>query len=202
MSSLGLVTDDLGLHQLQTSCITLVLDLDETLVHSTFERPSLYDFEFDFTVDSGTFHVYVQKRPGLDEFIDAIAPWFDVFILTASMSQYAVPLIATLIPDFPTSHILAREYCTFVNGLIIKDLTIFGRDLARMVLVDDCPVSFLHQPNNAIIVPRWVGGEDSALMGSVIPKLVACCNAPDVRAVLEVPKELLFAFAADTQCSA
>jgi RNA polymerase II subunit A small phosphatase-like protein len=176
--------------------------VDQTRAHSTFDRPVSHDFEFDFSVDSETFHVYVQKRTGFDEFIETVAPWFDIFIFTASMAEYAIPLIARLIPDFPVSHILTREYCTFANGLIVKDLSIFGQDLARMVLVDDCPVSFLHQPNNGVIVPRWVGGEDNALMGIVIPKLVACRAAPDVRAVLEMPKELLFAFAAERDCSA
>jgi len=43
---------------------TLVLDLDETLVHSTFKKPECYHIQLPVKMDSREFLVFVQIRPG------------------------------------------------------------------------------------------------------------------------------------------
>jgi len=43
----------------------LVLDLDETLVHSSFHPTAVFDFQIKVEID-GIYHdVYVAKRPGV-----------------------------------------------------------------------------------------------------------------------------------------
>jgi len=46
----------------------LVLDLDETLVHSSFRPVPGPDFIISIELDGVTHRVYVQKRPGVDHF--------------------------------------------------------------------------------------------------------------------------------------
>lgn len=46
----------------------LILDLDETLVHSSFKYLRTADFVIPVEIDNQIHHVYVVKRPGVDEF--------------------------------------------------------------------------------------------------------------------------------------
>lgn len=66
---------------------TLVLDLDETLVHSTFQRPSYYDFTIPVDIDGKISIVYVLKRPGVDEFMSKMNELYELVIFTASLSK-------------------------------------------------------------------------------------------------------------------
>ena len=46
-----------------------VLDLDETLVHSSFKPIPNADFQLNIELDNLVHRVYVRKRPGCDEFL-------------------------------------------------------------------------------------------------------------------------------------
>jgi RNA polymerase II subunit A small phosphatase-like protein len=48
---------------------TLVLDLDETLVHSQFNAIKTYDYIIPVEMDGRTSNIYVLKRPGVDFFL-------------------------------------------------------------------------------------------------------------------------------------
>ena len=49
----------------------------------------------------------------------------------------------------------------------VKDLSRLGRDLARVVIVDDNPLMFMYQPDNALHIgayePACAGGPDNVL---------------------------------------
>ena len=64
--------------------VTLVLDLDETLVHSQMEPRADADFVFDVQLCGVTSTVYVKARPRLHDFLDFAAERFEVVIFTAS----------------------------------------------------------------------------------------------------------------------
>ncbi|CAI8504828.1 unnamed protein product [Hanseniaspora opuntiae] len=74
----------------------LVLDLDETLVHSSFKYVKAADFVIPVEIDGIVHSVYVLKRPGCDEFLKQVAKWYEVVIFTASVSRYGDPLLDTL----------------------------------------------------------------------------------------------------------
>ena len=132
--------------------VSLVLDLDETLVHASLEKPEIYDFELHVPSNTGDVVIYVQHRPGVIEFINSVIWEFDVFIFTASVAEYAVPVVQHILPCFPSERILCRPYCRRLGGFLVKDLTIFQRDLSRMIMVDNSPESFLLQKENGLLV--------------------------------------------------
>lgn len=146
----------------------LVLDLDETLIHST-SRMSYASSAVTSSVDSRStwnantsglkvrvvevvldgrsviYHVY--KRPWVDFFLRKVSSWYTVVIFTASLQEYADPVIDWL--DQGSGMIssrLFRESCTFVNGSYVKDLSIVDKDLARVCLVDNSPISYAVNP--------------------------------------------------------
>lgn len=165
---------------------TLVLDLDETLVHASFQRPEQYDFELQLEFNNHPIKVYIQKRPGVDEFLNSVVYQFDVFIFTASMMEYAFPVVRQLLPTIPESHILTRNHCKLMNGMIVKDLSIFRRSMGSIIIVDNNALSFQLQPENGIPISTWVGDyEDNALLDVLLPFLNYCRDANDVREVIE-----------------
>ncbi|WVZ83435.1 hypothetical protein U9M48_030581 [Paspalum notatum var. saurae] len=77
---------------------TLVLDLDETLVHSTLEHCEDADFTFPVHFNFREHTIYVRCRPYLKEFLDRVASMFETIIFTASQSIYAEQLLNVLDP--------------------------------------------------------------------------------------------------------
>lgn len=130
---------DFPLLEPQTSSLkgknTLILDLDETLIHSSFTEVDS-DILLSIEVNNQHFNVYVLKRPGVDEFLQKCYKAFEVVVFTASLSNYADPLLDILDPNRQISFRLFRESCSFCNGGYVKDLTKLGRDLKNVVIVD------------------------------------------------------------------
>lgn len=71
----------------------LVLDLDETLVHSTSKGSRHHDHLIEVLVDQHICLYYVYKRPYLDYFLEKVSEWYQIVIFTASMPAYADPVI-------------------------------------------------------------------------------------------------------------
>ncbi|PCI31043.1 hypothetical protein COB52_00470 [Candidatus Kaiserbacteria bacterium] len=64
---------------------TLVLDLDETLVHSSFQPVENPDYIVPVEIEGSVCNIYVVKRPGVDEFLKRLAPFYEMVIYTASL---------------------------------------------------------------------------------------------------------------------
>jgi len=78
---------------------TLVLDLDETLVHSSFNEVDECDLVLPVEIDGSTCEVFVLKRPGVDKFLHEMAKHYELMIYTASLQKYADPLLDWLDPQ-------------------------------------------------------------------------------------------------------
>jgi NLI interacting factor-like phosphatase len=77
---------------------TLVLDLDETLVHCKVEAVDNPDFCFDVPFNGQVYCVNVKCRPHLIEFLDVVSKKFEVVVFTASQRVYAEKLLDILDP--------------------------------------------------------------------------------------------------------
>jgi len=64
-----------------------VLDLDETLVHSTFQAVPGVDIVLPIEIDGVLYRVYVRKRPGCDRFLQKMAEIYEVVVYTASLQK-------------------------------------------------------------------------------------------------------------------
>ncbi|XP_028764687.1 carboxy-terminal domain RNA polymerase II polypeptide A small phosphatase 1-like [Neltuma alba] len=136
---------------------TIFLDLDETLIHSkTDPPPERFDFVVRPRIDGVMMNFYVLKRPGVDEFLEYLAAKFEVVVFTAALREYASMVLDRLDRNGLISHRLYRDSCKQVEGKFVKDLSEMGRDLKRVVIVDDNPNSYENQPDNAIPIPPFV----------------------------------------------
>ncbi|KMS95900.1 hypothetical protein BVRB_003850 isoform A [Beta vulgaris subsp. vulgaris] len=165
--------------------ITLVLDLDETLVHSTLEHCEDADFTFTVFFSMKEHTVYVKERPHLRTFMKKVAEMFEIVVFTASQSIYAEQLLDILDPD--GKHISGRAYresCIFSDGSYTKDLTVLGLDLAKVLIVDNSPQVFRLQVNNGIPIKSWFDDPSDNELMSLIPFLETLANVDDVRPLI------------------
>ncbi|KAJ6838613.1 CTD small phosphatase-like protein 2 isoform X1 [Iris pallida] len=165
--------------------ITLVLDLDETLVHSTVEHCEDADFTFPVFFNMKEHTVYVRRRPHLQTFLQKVADMFEVVIFTASQSIYAEQLLDILDPEKKLiSHRMYRESCIFSNGNCTKDLTVLGIDLAKVAIIDNTPQVFQLQVNNGIPIKSWFDDPSDQALLSLLPFLATLVDADDVRPII------------------
>ena len=65
----------------------LIIDLDETLVHSSFKQVNNADFIVPVEIDGIVHQVYVLKRPYVDEFLKRMGELYECVLFTASLAK-------------------------------------------------------------------------------------------------------------------
>ncbi|KAH0373285.1 FAD/NAD(P)-binding domain-containing protein, partial [Aureobasidium melanogenum] len=163
----------------------LILDLDETLVHSSFK---VTDFTIPVEIE-GTYHnVYVIKRPGVDAFMKRVGELYEVVVFTASVSKYGDPLLDQLDIHGVVHHRLFRESCYNHQGNYVKDLSQVGRDLKETIIIDNSPTSYIFHPQHAVPISSWFSDAHDNELLDLIPVLedLAGSQVSDVSLVLDV----------------
>ncbi|CAI7789913.1 unnamed protein product [Closterium sp. NIES-53] len=162
---------------------TLILDLDETLIHSFFCKLEQADAQFYVNIFGQMTDVSVLKRPGTDAFLEAMAAKYEVVIFTASIPNYANAIVDWLDPEGRLiHHRLYRDSCTWWRGGYVKDLAKVGRDLRNTILVDNSPHSFAFQTRNGVCVTSYIDEvEDEELTALTEPLLKLTEEDGDVR---------------------
>lgn len=159
----------------------LVLDLDETLVHSSFRAVPNPHYIIPVKIEDAVHHVYVCKRPGVDEFLQRAGRCFEVVIYTASLNKYADPLLDLLDEGNVIKHRLFRESCTQYQGNYVKNLSLLGRDLSQTIIVDNSHLSYLFHPDNAIGCTSWIDQKDDVELKVIEDFCEAIMDVDDVR---------------------
>lgn len=180
---------------------TLILDLDETLVHSCYLDPdtndvvgctfvpetAVPDYTLNIPILSGLhpieFHVF--KRPYVDLFLDLVSKWYDVVIYTASLQAYATIVIDKLDAG---RGILQRRYyrqhCVNTSSLVSKNLFVVNRDLSSVFIIDNSPSAYRDFPENAVPIKSYIYDPDDKELLNLLPFLDALRFTKDVRSIL------------------
>ena len=126
---------------------TLILDLEETILN--------------FRLKSENRGEGVLKiRPGLFEFLNEIQNYYEIILFTASSQDYAESLIENIEERKKYfEYKLYRQHNIVIENDFVKDLSRIGRDLDKMIIVDNMPQNYrLHKKNGINIKGFW--GED------------------------------------------
>jgi import inner membrane translocase subunit TIM50 len=150
---------------------TLVLDLDETLVHSEWRRERGWR----------TF-----KRPGVDEFLRHISQFYEVVVYTGQLSTYGDPIMERLDPNRYVPYRLYRDATLYEDGKHYRDLKRLNRDLGRVLYISS-DIKNCTCPENAIEIKPWKLESDDTTLLDLMPflEMIIRSQLPDVRKVVE-----------------
>ncbi|XP_041719278.1 uncharacterized protein LOC121550903 isoform X1 [Coregonus clupeaformis] len=165
--------------------ICVVIDLDETLVHSSFKPLNNADFIIPVEIDGTVHQVYVLKRPHVDEYLRRMGELFECVLFTASLSKYADPVSDLLDKWGAFQHRLFRESCVFHRGNYVKDLSRLGRDLNKVIIVDNSPASYIFHSDNAVPVASWFDDMADTELLDLIPFFERLSKVDDVYDILK-----------------
>lgn len=166
---------------------TLVLDLDETLVHSVGGigsnpgTPSQSDFTIKVPQINSSHDVHVMVRPHVEEFLERMSKRFELVIFTASISKYANPLLNIVDKMGYVPFRLFREHCTLINTAFVKDLSLLGRDFKDIIILDNNPTAYALNHYNGFPIKSWFDDKNDDELLKICPILEFLSYVPDVR---------------------
>ncbi|QUC16177.1 uncharacterized protein UV8b_00418 [Ustilaginoidea virens] len=178
---------------------TLILDLDETLIHSMSKGGRSSGHMVEVRLNTASLGMgnapggaaqhpilyWVNKRPFCDEFLRRVCKWFNLVIFTASVQEYADPVIDWLEAERKYfSARFYRQHCTFRQGAYIKDLSSVEPDLSKVMILDNSPLSYLFHEDNAIPIQGWINDPTDNDLMHLVPLLEGLQYVHDVRALL------------------
>jgi RNA polymerase II subunit A small phosphatase-like protein len=161
---------------------TLVLDLDETLVHSqfmSFSDPS--DVVIQIELENEMHDIHVMVRPGVKEFLEKMSKIYEIVIFTASVSKYADPLLNIIDKKGYCPYRLFREHCSLINTTFVKDLQRLGRDIKNIIIVDNSPISYALHPENGLPILAWFEDKSDRELYKITTILQFLSTVYDVR---------------------
>ena len=152
---------------------TLVLDLEKTLVSSSWDRKY------------GWRHA---KRPGVDKFLRDMAQYYEIVLYSPSIDGVALPVVESLDKEGFIRHRLYRDATHYYKGVHVKDLQRLNRNINRMVVLDDDPDEVQFNPENLIRVKPYEDPTDRTddTLARITPFLIEIAreNVQNVPAVL------------------
>ena len=127
---------------------TLVLDLDETLIH----------FKFD-PIDEKK--AMLHLRPGLFEFLDDVSHYYELVIFTSSLQDYADPILDVIEKNrIYFDYRLYRQHTIIIGNDFVKDISKLGRDMSKIIIVDNMSQNFQLQKENGICIKSFWGKDN------------------------------------------
>ena len=150
---------------------TLVLDLDETLVHYIEEKD----------------RHYVQVRPFAEYFISEMGKYFELVIFTSAEEEYANIVLEEIDKYKVITHKLYRRHVEYNDGLCLKDLDKIGRDIKRVCIIDNDKNNFKLHVENGIEIKEFLGEQDDNeldLLGDLLMSIIES-NADDIRPIIK-----------------
>ena len=162
-----------------TKPYSLVLDLDETLVH--FKMNSDEENEG-----------LLQIRPGVVPFLEKVGQYYELIVFTAATQEYGDLLIDAIEENnLYFEHRFYRQHTVIKENDFIKDLSRIGRPLDKIIIVDNMPQNFKLQKENGINIKAFWGEDanDNALeeLGIILVNIAQ--EGGDVRIGLEKYKD-------------
>lgn len=164
----------------------LVLDLDETLIHSV-ETPLPWRYDFR------AFEYYVYNRPGLARFLRSCLDWFTVGVWSSSGGEYAQHVVKHLFQDpdklefvwssLNCSRVFDSESRHVGPCKDVKKLVRRGFPKEKIIMVDDSPEKLAKNYGNGVIVVPFDGSREDTELDLLVRYLEWLGPAEDVRRI-------------------
>ena len=168
---------------------TLLLDMDETLIHSEeYKQGTVYDLIIDMAgMMRNTQKIGVFIRPYCREFLERLKDKYELVIFTAARKDYADKVISKLDPykSLFTAR-LYRNNCTQIQGSYVKDFRVIkNRPLTDMMLVDNLIYSYAANMKHGLPIRPYLRGDDDYELEFLAERLETMKPFDDVAEFLE-----------------
>ena len=119
---------------------TLVLDLEDTLINVRINNDG---------------KVVIRPRPGLIPFLTGIKQYYEIISFSKLSKNYSTTIIQQIEENRKLfDYNFYREHCTLVGRKFVKDISRIGRDMKKIIMVDDLPENLnVHIDNGILILP-------------------------------------------------
>ena len=136
---------------------TLVLDLDETLVNVKINE-NIKDIN---DISRYNFNL----RPGLFSFLNGVKPYYELISFTNASKEYSDVIINQIekIKKYFDYHFY-REHSILIGNEFVKDISKIGRDMKKIIIVDNVEDNFRLNKENGILIAPYKGEESKSDM--------------------------------------
>lgn len=161
----------------------LVLDLDETLIHTFDQNPP----DDCVCVNASIFNqtertIHFKVRPYCYEFLHKMSKYYELCVFTAGHSTYANPIINYLDPSCSLfKQRFFNDSCTQISQFMLKNLNILNCNLKDIVIVDNTALCFGFQKENGVPVVCYNGESTDIELIGLARFLVHLSGCDDVR---------------------
>ena len=150
---------------------SLVISLDETLIH--FKSNNISN-------NKGV----MQLRPGLFQFFQKVKSFYEIIIFSSGNKKYSDAMLDTIdVKRNMFDYRLYQEHCVIIDNDFVKDLSRIGRNIDKIIIVDNLAQNYRLQKENGINIKSFYGDDpnDRSLyqLGKIL--IAIAQNGGDVR---------------------
>lgn len=190
---------------------TLVLGLDETLIHSVFSHEKDADFQYNLVSSGKVFTISTYKRPYLDKFIEHVSKKFELVFYTSGVAEYSNLVINSIDTQNTVSGRLFRDSCKLnsnqddtspnssygAKGIpknsknlanevrYLKDIPKLGRLMSNIIVLDSNTMTCSECIQNTVPIRPWFRSKDDTELKEILPILDSLAKVKDVRVVIQ-----------------
>ena len=100
----------------------------------------------------------VILRPGLISFLSMIKPYYELISFSSEPDNITKSIIKEIeSKEKIFDYNFGREHCVLCDNILVKDISLIGRDLSNIIIVDDNENSFKLNEENGIKISKFEG---------------------------------------------
>jgi CTD small phosphatase-like protein 2 len=175
---------------------SLVLDMDGTLIHFLYKNKnsnSIFNFNMidNDIIQLGMFLL----RPYAKLFLEKLKNFYEIIIFTNGTKEYCDKILDFIDPnqEYIKFRLYRKHSINKDNDIYLKDLSLLGRDLSKIIIIDDLAKNYKLQQDNGLPITCWKGDINDTTLKDLIPilKKIVEDNIEDVRNVIVKIKDKL-----------
>ena len=151
---------------------TLILDLDETLIHLRQKKEVVnlkndVDIninnmsDYNYNLDKNKNKYLLQFRIGLFSFLTLLKPFYEIISFTSATREYADVIINEIEKKRNFfDYKFYREHCVIYKDTFVKDISRIGRDIQKIIIVDNNENNFVLNKENGIKISSYYGDDE------------------------------------------
>ena len=176
---------------------TLVLDMDETLIHFVYRNKNIKNiitYDMIEQNDLNQLGMFLL-RPYTKYFFEKLKNLYEIIIFTNGIKEYCDKILSLIDPnlEYIKFRLFRKHSIIKDNDIKIKDLSLLGRDLSKIIIIDNSAKNYKLQQDNGLPITSWKGDVNDTALKNLIPilKNIAENDVQDVRKIIVKIKEKL-----------